>query len=257
MYLSLITAMYLVVGGCSTSEPAEREETAAESQQKQARQSAEGEDADDKRHDHHGEKHGGDQADHQQKRFVDPEKRAEEWNDPARDEWQKPEAIIEAMDIEQGMTVADVGAGTGYFLPFLSEAVGEEGRVVAADIEEAMLEYIENLAAEKGLENIETVKSEKTDSNLEEASVDRILIVNTWHHIPDRGEYARHLRERLTEGGEVWIVDFQRDSPDGPPKKHRLEPSEIVDELEQGGLEAEVHPLELDRQYIVVGKAKG
>jgi SAM-dependent methyltransferase len=205
------------------------------------------------------DRHGADEpsasghAGHQKKRFVDPEKRAEEWNDPERDEWQRPEDLVEAMAIEQGMTVADVGAGTGYFVPFLSRAVGEGGRVLAVDIEEAMLEYVDDLAADRGLENVETVLADKTDTNLDKNSTDRILIVNTWHHIPNRGDYARHLRERLTDGGEVWIVDYRHDTPGGPPEKHRLEPEQIVSELERGGLEAEVHPLELERQHVVVG----
>lgn len=241
----VLTAVCLLVPACSTSKTAERNAQSDEPEETRTEEASEG----DQEQGHH---HDG--SDHQKKRFKDPEERAEDWNAPERDRWQRPEAVVEAMGIEEGMTVADVGAGTGYFVPYLSEAVGESGRVLAVDIEEAMLEYVEKLADEKGIENLETVRAEKTDSNLQEGAVDRILIVNTWHHIPDRGEYAEHLRKRLTDGGEVWIVDFQRDSPTGPPKKHRLAPEEIVEELEMGGLEAEVHPLELDRQYVVVGR---
>jgi SAM-dependent methyltransferase len=195
-------------------------------------------------------------SDHQEKRFTDPEERAKRWNDPARAEWQKPEAIVEAMGLQEGMSVADIGVGTGYFLPFLSQSVGETGRVVAVDIEQAMLDYVEKQAREQGLGNIDTVLAQQTESGLEEASVDRILIVNTWHHIPSRDQYARHLGERLTEGGELWVVDYRHDSPIGPPEKHRLEPAQIVEELEAGGFEAEVRDLGLERQYVVVGRSK-
>lgn len=200
--------------------------------------------------DEHASGHGG----HHDKRFTDPEKLADDWNDPARDRWQRPEAVVDAMGLDSGMTVADVGVGTGYFVPHLAEAVGSEGRVFAVDIERSMLDYVENLAAERGLEQVETVMAQKTNTNLDADSVDRILIVNTWHHIPNREAYSRHLRERLTEGGSVWIVDYTRDSPRGPPTQHRLDPEEVVGELEAGGLDAEHHSLELPRQYVVVGR---
>ncbi len=194
-----------------------------------------------------------DEAGHHAHRFDDPEKYAERWNDPARDEWQQPDVIIEAMGIEEGMTVADIGAGTGYFIPFLSEAVGDEGTVIAVDIEASMLAFIEEMADEKGLDNVETVLPDDGGSGLDEGSVDRILTVNTWHHIPDRKNYSAHLRERLTDGGSVWNVDYHEDSPIGPPEDHRLSSQVVIDELEAGGLSAELHEVRLERQYIVVG----
>lgn len=189
---------------------------------------------------------------HQDDRYDDPEKYAERWNDPARDEWQQPQAIIDAMAIEEGMTVADLGAGTGYFIPLLAEAVGDEGTVLAVDIEPSMLDYIENMARESGLKNVETLLASGDDSGLSERSVDRILTVNTWHHIANRGEYAAHLRERLRDNGSVWVVDYDEAAPVGPPQDHRLAPETVIDELEAGGFEVELRELELERQFMVV-----
>lgn len=194
-----------------------------------------------------------DHADHHDHQFEDPEEWAERWNDPERDEWQEPGAVVSAMDMSPGDTVADLGAGTGYFVPFLAEAVGPEGNVIAVDIEPSMLAFIDDLAREQELENVETLEADPEDSNLPESSVDRILTVNTWHHIPDRTDYAAHLLERLNEGGSVWVVDFREDSPMGPPPEHRLPPEEVMAELEAGGFQAELHELGLDRQYVVVG----
>ncbi|MFB6230833.1 MAG: hypothetical protein ABEL04_06725 [Salinibacter sp.] len=67
------------------------------------------------------------------------------------------------------------------------------------------------------------------------SSVNRILTVNTWHHIPNREAYAEHLAGRLTNGGSIWVIDFEKDAPMGPPKKHRLNPQAVVQELEAGG----------------------
>lgn len=198
--------------------------------------------------DHHGEDHSG----HHDHRFDDPEEYAEQWNDPERDDWQQPEDILAAMAIEPGMTVADLGAGTGYFVPFLADAVGDEGTVVAIDIEASMLEYIENLAADHDLTNLETLQAGTDTTGLEPGQVDRILTVNTWHHFPDRPDYAAHLHERLADGGSLWVVDYQEDSPSGPPREHRLPPQVVVDELEAGGFDAEIHPLELPRQFVIV-----
>ena len=195
-------------------------------------------------HDHHGD------HDHHDHRFEDPEEYAERWNDPARDEWQQPEAIIEEMGLEEGMVVADIGAGTGYFIPFLSEAVGDEGEVIAVDIEPEMLAYIEALAEEEGLENVSTRQAEGASSGLEEGEVDRVITVNTWHHIPARGEYSGHLKSRLNEGGSVWVVDFHEESPMGPPAHHRLAPEQVLEELGEGGLQGEVK-MELERQYLI------
>ena len=194
---------------------------------------------------------GGDAYEHT---FENPERYADYWNDPARDHWQKPDAVIDAMGIEEGMTIVDLGTGTGYFLPHLADAVGEEGRVLAVDIEPAMLNYVAKMTEEKGLAHVDTVLAMPTDTHLDASSVDRILTVNVWHHIPNRAAYAKHLASRLKKGGSVWVVDYTKDSPSGPPKKHRLNPQTVVRELEKGGFEAEVRDVGLPRQYVVVGR---
>lgn len=112
-------------------------------------------------------------------RFDTPERFADDWNDPARDDWQKPTAVLEAMGIEQGMTVADLGTGTGYFVPHLARAVGPEGHVLAVDIEPALLRYVHDLAMKKNLGNVDTVRAAPTHTHLPPSSVDRILTVNT------------------------------------------------------------------------------
>jgi ubiquinone/menaquinone biosynthesis C-methylase UbiE len=195
----------------------------------------------------------GHHSDHQDKAFTDPEERADDWNSPERDAWQHPEAVVDAMAIESGMTVADVGTGTGYFVPYLSKAVGDQGTVIAVDIQQQMLDYVDQMASDRGLTNVDTLLAEETDTNLKPNAVDRILIVNTWHHIPDRPDYARHLKRRLTDDGSVWIVDYRIGAEGGgPPDKHRLKPQQVADELEAGGLTARIPDSPtLGRQYIV------
>lgn len=185
---------------------------------------------------------------------------ADEWaavfDDPARDAWQKPAEVVTAMSLALGMTVADVGAGTGYFLPYLSRAVGPEGHVIGADIEPDMVRYMSERATREGLPNVRAQLAGADDPNLPSRSVDRILIVDTWHHIANREAYAGKLADALTDRGMVFVVDFTESSQHGPPKQHRLPPAKVIDELTRGGFVAEVLPAGLPDQYIVAGRVQ-
>lgn len=187
--------------------------------------------------------------------FEDAAAWAERFNDPERDAWQKPAQVIELMGIQPGMTVADIGTGTGYFLPHLAGAVGETGTVLALDVSDEMIAWVrtEMLPDIPG-DNVQARVVAPDDPALPDASVDRILIVNTWHHIADRPGYAAGLLHDLKPGGSVTIVDFTKEAEDGPPVEARLEPDKVVRELESGGLSAEIVVEELPRQYVVVGR---
>lgn len=203
-------------------------------------------------------RHAGEQeeTDHYEHSFENPRRYADDWNDPARDDWQKPGVVIDAMGVEKGMTVADLGTGTGYFVPHLARVVGKDGQVLAVDIEPAMLRYVEKMTAKKHLGNVDTVFARPNDTRLGPSSVDRILTVNTWHHVPNRESYAGHLAGRLKEGGSVWVIDFGKEAPMGPPKRHRLDPEGVARELEAGGFDAEIRDLGLPHQYLVVGRLR-
>jgi len=196
-------------------------------------------------------------SDHHEHRFEHPEEYTDDWNSPERDDWQKPDRVLAAMKVEPGMTVADLGTGTGYFVPHLSAAVGAKGCVKAVDREPAMLDYVAEIAEDNELGNVDTVTADPTDTHLPPASVDRMLTVNVWHHIPDRVDYAAHLAGRLTENGAVWVLDYTAEAPMGPPEEHRLAPKGVVHELEQGGLAAEIRDLGLPHQFAVVGHRDG
>src|SRR5688572_11870156 len=124
------------------------------------------------------------------KDFSDAAAHARHFDDPARDEWQRPDEVIAFMAIAAGSTVVDLGAGTGYFLERLSRAVGPTGTVLALDVEPKMVEFARRRATERGLGNVTAREVGKADPGLPDRSVARILIVNTWHHIDDRATYA-------------------------------------------------------------------
>ena len=189
-------------------------------------------------------------------RFENPEDWVEQWNSPDRDEWQKPEEVVGLLEIEPGMRVVDLGTGTGYFVPHLSEAVGPEGSVLATDVEPRMVDYVATKTAEQGLTNVETRTVPADSPDLQPASADRVLVVNTWHHIDDREAYAARLAEGLRPGGVVAVVDYDPQGLGGPPRATRVDPKTIVDELEAGGLEAEIAQESLPHQYVVIARKR-
>ena len=184
-------------------------------------------------------------------RFNDANKWAPIFDDPARDAWQKPDVVVAALDLAPGMTVADIGAGTGYFEARLAAAVGARGKVIAVDVEPDMVRYLGERAAREKTPNIEPKLGTPDDPGLTPASVDRILIVDTWHHVPARDAYAATLKAALKPGGQIFVVDFTLETSKGPPRAHRLGPMVVVAELTQGGLRASVVEAGLPDQYIV------
>ncbi len=187
-------------------------------------------------------------------RFTDAERWTEVFDDPERDAWQKPAEVMRLMEIESGMVVADIGAGTGYFMEHLSHEVGERGRAIGLDIEPAMVDFMRERMTRESWSNAEAREIAADASDLDANSLDRVLIVNTWHHISARQDYSATLKKALKPGGRVYVVDFTKETSHGPPPAHRLYAEEVVAELEAGGLEAEIIKESLPEQYIVVGR---
>jgi SAM-dependent methyltransferase len=202
----------------------------------------------------HGHDHGRHEGGPLVHRFGEAEAWEQRFEGPERDAYQKPQALVRAMAIEPGMRVADIGAGTGYFLPHLAAAVGSGGRIEAVDIEPAMVRHMIARTERDGLDNVIARLAVVDDPLLRPVSLDRILIVNTWHHIPNRDAYAEKLARGLVAAGEVWIVDFALESPRGPAREHKLEPEDAAKSLSRAGLEVAIDRELLPDQWVVVGR---
>ena len=187
---------------------------------------------------------------HMDHRFEDAEQHARSFDDPARDAWQMPERVIAALGVQPGETVADVGAGTGYFTMRLAQATGAK-TVYAVDIEQSMVDYTRNRAEVAGLNNVVAVLAGSDRTNLPEP-VDLVLIVDTYHHIPDRVAYFRRLRESLQPSGRLAVIDFRKDSPSGPPVEFRFTPDQITGELERAGFTLAAQHGFLPRQMFLI-----
>src|SRR5437764_7222341 len=127
---------------------------------------------------------------HDEPGFSDVAKYVKIFESPKRDAWQKPDDVVTLLQLWPGNVVADIGAGTGHFEPHLAKAVGATGRVLALDVEPHMVAYLKRRVKKERLGNVAVQKVAANDPGLAEAGVDRLLVVNTWHHLPQRAQYA-------------------------------------------------------------------
>ena len=125
-----------------------------------------------------------------------------------RDDWQQPERVINALGIQQGEVIADLGAGGGYFTFRLADATGSSGTVYAADVDREMVEYLNRRAQEGGYNNIRGILSKPDDPLLPQHGVDLIFSCNTYHHLKRRVDYFTNMSKYLRDGGRVAIIDF-------------------------------------------------
>jgi cyclopropane fatty-acyl-phospholipid synthase-like methyltransferase len=173
------------------------------------------------------------QADHMEHRFDNPKQLAKSFDDPARDAWQMPDRVVEALGLKRGQIVADIGAGTGYFTVRLAKSEAAP-KVYAVDIEPSMVRYLRERAGQERLNNVVAVQAAADTPNLPEM-VDLVLIVDTYHHIGGREAYFRKLAKSLKARARVAIIDFKPDSPEGPPKEFRFTPEQVKSEMSKAG----------------------
>ncbi len=185
-----------------------------------------------------------------QHHFSGAERWARVFDDPARDRWQKPDEVIAALALAPNATVADIGAGTGYFAVRLALKV-PQGRVFAVDIEPDMVKYLTGRAQKTNLDNMTAVLAAADDPKLP-TKVDVVLLVNTYHHIGGREGYFRRLANALNAGGRVAVVDFTIDSPVGPPVSGRLPAADVKAEMQRAGYQLAAEHGFLPNQYFLV-----
>jgi predicted methyltransferase len=173
--------------------------------------------------------------------------------DPARDAYQKPDEVMKALGLREGEVVADIGSGSGYFTVRFARAVGPTGRVYAVDVSPDMVRHLNHRLRDEGLRNVFTVLADPDDPLLPDASVDRFVIVDTWHHIEAREKYVALMKKMLKPGGQVVHIDFQkRDLPVGPPLGMKIDRAEVVKQMEDGGFKLSAEHDFLPYQYFLV-----
>ncbi len=177
------------------------------------------------------------------------------FDDPEREEWQKPDEVIDMLGDLSNKTVLDIGAGSGYFS---FRMAAEAQKVIAADVESKFLNHIQSESDRNGVDNLSTLLMPYSGPDSLPEGVDLALIVNTYHHIENRVDYFERLREKLSDGSELVVVDFKKklseDAP-GPPESIRLSYEEVRQELKKAGFRDFSVELELlPYQYILWAK---
>lgn len=169
---------------------------------------------------------------------------------PERDAYQQPEKVLEYLGDLQGKTIMDIGAGSGYFSVKLA---AKGARVIAADVSDEFQAYLKKRIEENNLKNIELRKIPYDSPSLQDAEVDMVLIVNTYHHIDNRAEYFAKVKKGTKASGELVVIDFfKTDIPVGPPTDHKVSIDEVIAELKQAGYtEFEVEVGLLAYQFLV------
>jgi ubiquinone/menaquinone biosynthesis C-methylase UbiE len=147
-------------------------------------------------------------------RYTDPDldldRMINRFENESREVFALREEIVAAAGVQPGDVVADVGAGTGAFLDPLVAAVGETGHVVAVEISIRFVEHLRQFADEAGYDNVTAVFSSFTSATLPPASVDRIILIDTYHHFDDYASMLASMLDALRSGGEMTVVDFDR-----------------------------------------------
>ena len=170
-----------------------------------------------------------------------------------RETEEKPQLVIDALEIKPGQTIADLGAGSGYYSFRIAPLVGPTGRVLAIDIEPKMLEVIAERASREHVTNIATVRSSERDPNLAPHSVDLLFMVDVYHELEYPYEVMRKVREALKPGGRVALVEYRAEDPQVQIKPvHKMSEAQVRREMQAAGFRHVTTVRTLPLQHLIV-----
>ena len=160
------------------------------------------------------------------------------FNRPEREAEERTDDLIRALEIPEGARVADVGAGTGYFTWRLARQFGPSGAVIAVDLQQAMLDRAAETVKQRGLANVQFVRSTQRDPKLQPRSVDVVFIAHSYHEFADPETFMEGVRRSLKPGGRLVIVEYAKEKKLAPASTlHKMSFDEIRSEIEPMGFE--------------------
>jgi ubiquinone/menaquinone biosynthesis C-methylase UbiE len=172
-----------------------------------------------------------------------------------RDVWQKPDVVIDLMGNLKGQTIMDIGSGSGYFSFRMADA---GAKVICADVDDRFLEYIAEKKTDDGYTDDQILlrKIPYDSPDLEENEADKVIIVNTYHHIEDRPAYFAKVKAGLKDGGQLYVIDFFKKELDfGPPLSMKISEPQVLKELLAAGFQSFTIDTELlPYQYIIIAR---
>jgi predicted methyltransferase len=173
---------------------------------------------------------------------------------PDREAWQKPDEIMDALGIADGASVADIGAGAGWFTIRLARRVGPNGVVYAQDVQRQMLDAVRRRVAREGLRNVETRLGSDSSPNLPTRSLDAVLVVDVYPEVGDRVVFLRNVADALKPGGRIGVVNYRpgRGGPGPSPAEGlRVDSAVVESDAQAAGLRV-VARQTLPYQYLLV-----
>jgi precorrin-6B methylase 2 len=176
---------------------------------------------------------------------------------PEREEEEGLAALVDALGLEPGMVVADIGAGSGVIATLMAPRVGPEGTVLAVDIQQEMLDALALKCRRLGIENVEPVLSTTRSPHLKPASVDLVIMVDVYHEFDLPYEMMLEISQSLKPGGRVAFVEYRKEDPTVPIKEvHKMSEVQVLREASppEFGLQWDETFEELPRQHVIFFK---
>ncbi len=174
---------------------------------------------------------------------------------PEREREEEPSRAVDALDLKAGMTVADIGAGSGYYTVRMARKVGPEGKVYATDIQMGMLSLLQRRAKQENLSTIQPVLSAADDPKLPPGVLDLALMVDVYHELAQPQAFMRRLRETLKPDGRLVLIEFRKEDPRVPIREeHKMSVAMVRDELSADGYAIDKVIDVLPWQHIIVLK---
>lgn len=166
-----------------------------------------------------------------------------------------PEAALDALDLKPGMTVADIGAGIGYFSLRMAKRVGPTGKVIAEDIQPEMLSRLLRRSRKANVMNVKPVLGSETNPNLPKGEVDLAIMVDVYHELSHPQEMLRAIRVALKPDGRLVLLEYRKEDPAIPILlEHKLSVKEAKSEVEAEGYVLDKVVGSLPRQHILIFK---
>jgi len=170
-----------------------------------------------------------------------------------REAEERPTRALEIMNVRPGMTVADIGAGSGYFTERLARLVGPSGRVYASDIQQGMLDLLQKRLAREKLGNVVPVLAEATNPRLPDAAIDLALMVDVYHELGDPQIVLGHIKKSLKPGGRLVLIEYKGEDPTIPILPlHKMTVAQAKLELESEGFVLGTVDSSLPRQHVLM-----
>ena len=180
--------------------------------------------------------------------------RGADWLDrPDRETTEQPEHVLDVLGIREGLVIADVGAGSGYFTVRIARRVGPSGRVLATDLQPEMLALLREKVAAASLSNVVAVLATTSDARLPRRELDLVLMVDVYHELPRPADTLAQVRAALRPDGRLALVEYRAEDPEVPIKEeHKMSLPQIRRELAANGFVVRASDESLPQQRIVV-----